>query len=225
LLKTGGIQNPGNQDGSMLLNKFMSKNIIFDWSGTLSNNLHSFQYVCRNIFQQYGLKEISLDEIRRNFELPYMKFWNKYLPDISREIHEKEYRHFIHKADPAFLYEGVEDVLKSLKNRNIKMFVLSSDPISKLSEETKKDGINSYFIEIFGEVYQKDKHIPRIIDKYVLDKTKTFYIGDTCGDIEAGKNAGVKTIGITWGYQHRQILAKSNPDYMIDKITELEDII
>lgn len=201
------------------------KNIIFDWSGTLSNNLHSFQYVCRNVFQKYGIPEISLEEIRQNFDTPYMKFWNKYLPEYSKDEQDELYAKLIHEAEPAFLYEGVKEIMQNLKNKNVRMFIISSDPLSKLREEIETGGLNDYFEEILGKIHEKEEVIPEIVNKYLLNISETYYIGDTRGDIEAGKKAGVKTIGISWGYQHKDILVKSNPDHIIDKITELKNII
>jgi phosphoglycolate phosphatase len=203
----------------------MIKNVIFDWSGTLSNNLHSFQYVCRSVFQKYGIPEISLDEIRQNFDTPYMKFWNKYLPEYSKDEQDELYAKLIHEAEPAFLYEGVKETMQNLKNKNIRMFIISSDPLSKLYEEIKTGGLSDYFEEILGKIHEKEDVIPKIVDKYLLNNSETYYIGDTCGDIEAGKKSEIGTVAISWGYQHREILKKSNPDYLIDKITELKNII
>lgn len=49
-------------------------------------------------------------------------------------------------------------------------------------------------------------------------------IGDTVSDVEAGKNAGVTTIGVTYGF-HGKKLAKSKPDYLVDHIKDILRII
>ena len=56
----------------------MKKTIIFDWSGTLSDNFSSFCQVCDLMFLEFGKPSISQEEIRLNFTLPYMKLSKNY---------------------------------------------------------------------------------------------------------------------------------------------------
>jgi phosphoglycolate phosphatase len=46
-------------------------------------------------------------------------------------------------------------------------------------------------------------------------------IGDTIGDIRAGKQSGVQTVAVTWGFQARDLLARELPDYLVDHPEEL----
>jgi phosphoglycolate phosphatase-like HAD superfamily hydrolase len=50
-------------------------------------------------------------------------------------------------------------------------------------------------------------------------------IGDTVGDIRAGKEAGVRTAAVTWGYQQRDLLLKEAPDCLLDQPKELLYIV
>ncbi|MFH0922731.1 MAG: HAD hydrolase-like protein, partial [Candidatus Micrarchaeota archaeon] len=86
-------------------------------------------------------------------------------------------------------------------------------------------GLSKYFTEVVGEIHDKTDTIAGLVKKYELDPKRTFYVGDTSGDVEAGKAAGVKTIGITWGFQHKSILAESKPDFLIDDIKEIKKIV
>lgn len=203
----------------------MNKSFIFDWSGTLSNSFHCFCQVCNLMFQELGKQPISEKEIRLNFTLPYMKFWNKYFPDLTREKQCKLYEEFIHKVDESELHESVDEIINFLHNSGWKIFILSSDPISKLIPETKKSGLLNLFQKVIGDVHEKGEVIKSLIDDFDLDKSLTFYVGDTSGDVEAGKFANVKTIGISWGFQHKDVLSKSKPDFLIDDIIEIKEII
>jgi len=57
-----------------------------------------------------------------------------------------------------------------------------------------------------------------------IKNNKTFYIGDTVGDIKEGKLAKVKTIAVTWGFHKKELLKKQNPDFIVDSIEDLENI-
>lgn len=203
----------------------MNKTFIFDWSGTLSNNFHCFCQVCDLVFPELWKNTISSEEIKQNFTLPYMKFWNLYFPDLSKERQDEMYRKYIHQVDEAKIYDGVAEMITLLYKKWWKVFVLSSDPYSKLLPETKASGLTSMFTKVIGEIHEKGNVLVSLIQEFSLDKNMTFYVGDTSGDIEAGKIAGVKTIGISRWFQNRDILSNAMPDVLIDDILEIEKII
>lgn len=203
----------------------MKKTLIFDWSGTLSNNITSFHQVYELMAKELGGKSLALDEIKNTFTLPYMKFWNTHFPNLTKEKQNELYGKFIHEVDNAKLYPTTYETIQHLYNKGHKIFIVSSDPESKLIPEAKEYGVEEYITEIFCKSYNKNEQIEHILNKYNLDKENTVYIGDTSGDIEAGKIAGTKTIGISWGFQSKEKLAKSNPDFLIDDIAEIKNII
>lgn len=202
-----------------------NKSFIFDWSGTLSDNFDCFCRVCDLIFQELGGKPISKNEIRLNFTLPYMQFWNKYFPDLTRGKEQELYEKYIHKAGKPKLFKQVDYVIKYLHSQSYKIFVVSSDPISKLMPEIEKAGLSSFFEKVIGDIHEKGEVIASLVNEFDLDQKNTFYVGDTSGDIAAGKFARVKTIGISWGFQHKKVLSASGPDFLIDDIAEIKEIV
>ncbi|MFA5000584.1 MAG: HAD family hydrolase [Patescibacteria group bacterium] len=202
----------------------MNKAFIFDWSGTLSDNFRCFVKVCALMFKKYGLSPISENEIKLNFDTPYMKFWNKYLPDQTQVEHHRIYEKLIHQVDEPRLYPGVENIVRYLNGADYKIFVLSSDPVSKLMIEVLKSGLEGLFSKIIGGVHDKKETLTSLIKEFKLNKDNTFYVGDTAGDVVAGKYAGLKTVGISWGFQHKSILTKSKPDFLIDDIIDIKKI-
>ncbi len=202
-----------------------NKAFIFDWSGTLSDNFHLFLIVCNKIFIDLGRKPLPEVEVRNNFTLPYMKFWNKYFPDFKKEAQDILYEKYIHEAGEPELYPGVIKIINFLHQKDYKIFILSSDPISKLLPEIKKSGFANLITKTMGNVYHKSEAISLLVKNFNLNKKKTFYIGDTTGDVEAGKLAGVITIAATWGFQPRKILAKAKPDFLINNILEIKNLV
>ena len=168
--------------------------------------------------------EITLNEIREKFETPYMKFWNTYLPELSKEEQDKLYEEAIHEAEEAFLFDGVLEVIQELHRKGVQLFVISSDPYSKLLLEAKEYGISDFFLELIGGVHEKEYALLSLIKKYDLDRSKTIFIGDTCGDIRAGKKAGVTTIGISWGFNVKEKLLAAKPDFIFDDIREIKKL-
>lgn len=199
----------------------MNKGFIFDWSGTLMDNFHCFCEVCDNIFRELGREPVTPEEIKQNFTIPYMKFWNKYLPGITIEKEKELYNKYIHLVDETKIFKDSLDTIKYLDKMGYQIFVVSSDPISKLIPEIEKSGLEPYFLDIVGDVHEKNKSIMSIVSKYSLDTDKSYYIGDTSGDIEAGKFANLKTIGITTGYQSAKKLSLAKPEYVVNSLSEI----
>jgi len=177
------------------------------------------------MFQELEKKPISKEEIRLSITIPYMKFWNKYFPNLSKEKQCELYEKYIHKVDEPELHKNVKTVIEFLNLKGYKIFILSSDPISKLIPETKKSGLSHLFQKVVGDIHEKGEVITSLINEFNLDKNLTYYVGDTSGDVEAGKMANVKTIGISWGFQHKKVLSKSDPDFLIDDIIEIKELV
>jgi len=119
-------------------------------------------------------------------------------------------------------YKGIVELLKRLKEQNIKVTVLSNKP----HEQTVK-----VVEEVFGRgmidwAQGQREHIARkpdpagvlsILERFGVEKEECLYIGDSEVDIKTGKNAGVTTIGVTWGFRSKEQLLKAGADNLIEK--------
>lgn len=202
----------------------MIKNLIFDWSGTLSDDIVCVHKAMMEVFRRLGLQTITFEEFRKEVTLPYMNFCRKYT-QVSKEELDPLFVEEIHKVEEPKLYPHVSQTLNKLKTKGIKMALLSSHPQTKLEKEIKNYGLKDYFIAETGSVHDKREVILGMMGKYNFNKRETAYIGDMTHDIEAGKKAGVITIAITWGYEDREKLMLAKPDYMIDNLKELENLM
>ena len=87
------------------------------------------------------------------------------------------------------------------------------------------------FSYILGTEESNFKHKPDpeivnyIMGKLNISKEDAVIIGDSKSDIITGKNAGIDTIAVTYGYDKRENLENANPTYIIDKFNKLCDII
>ncbi len=201
------------------------KNIIFDWSGTLSDDLTPVYETVNIIFKQLGREPISLEEYKEEVAMPYMVFWNKYFPNLTKKEQDKLWPEtFLKTGDPQ-IYKGVKKTLEKLKKLKIKMTTLSSHPILELQKEAKHYGIFKLFQETNGSIHNKTKEITRILIRNKFKKEQTMLVADMADDIIAGKTTGLKTIAVTWGYQSKKKLKTSNPDHIIDHISELPKLL
>jgi phosphoglycolate phosphatase len=70
-------------------------------------------------------------------------------------------------------------------------------------------------------MFSKKEKIFYAIKKYQVISENIYYIGDTTGDIKEGREAGIKTVGVTWGWHSKEKMASAEPDYLFDTPQEL----
>jgi phosphoglycolate phosphatase len=201
------------------------KNIIFDWSGTLSNDLIPVYNATMITFEKLGAKRISLEEYRREFELPYMNFYKKYIPNVNKEEQDKLFLGAIHSVEEPTPFPQANRILEYLLNKGIKMAILSSHPQTKIEKEINDYGFSKFFACVKGSVHDKTETISEIMRQYGFEPNETAYVGDMVHDIDAGKKANVTTVAVSWGYQPKEKLSIAGPDLIIDELDQLKKII
>lgn len=77
-----------------------------------------------------------------------------------------------------------------------------------------------------GEAGQtKEEAIRANMARFAARPERTFMVGDAVSDIRQGRQAGVRTIGVSWGFQSRPMLDKASPDFLADSPPELLGIL
>ncbi len=203
----------------------MFQNIIFDWSGVINDNAYSTYQTHMDIFKSFNAKELSFEEFKKEWTFPYMKFYEKFLPNITREQETERYLKAIQKFDQNKSYPGISNLIQKLFTNKIKMFVVSSDYPETLLKQIKVFGLEGIFTEIFHSLHDKKEASRSIINKYNLKTENTIIIGDTNHEIEVGKEIGIKTCAVTWGIIAEENLKKFNPDFIVNNLNELENIL
>ena len=113
-------------------------------------------------------------------------------------------------------------VVEQLQRNNI-LLVISSNDSQTISVALEQFQFNGFFQEVLGSDFmfsKKDKML-YATKKYQIAPEDIYYIGDTTGDIVEGRAAGVKTVGVTWGWHSRDKMAQAQPDYLVNEPQEL----
>lgn len=212
----------------------MIKNIIFDWSGVIGDDLATVYEAIMIMFQRLGVKEISLEEFKREWEQPHMRFYNRYgmfvggeeQKNIAEEIalYRDSYQAALAQY-PVKPHSYIRDTLQKFKKAGIKMIILSSNLRETLLSDIEEFGLQGIFGEINSEVHDKAADIKEIIPRNGFEPRETIFVGDTPHEIEAGKSAGIKTASVTWGFSSEEKLQVARPDYIIHNLEELEAVI
>ena len=146
---------------------------------------------------------------------------------ILNDYREAYSRNWNKKSKP---YQGVMNLLNQLKTRDVKSSVLSNKP-HQFTELCVEELIgNKYFEMVLGQREGvKKKPSPdgaiEICHSLNIDPEETLFIGDTNVDIATGIAAGMKTIGVLWGFREEKELREAGAHYIIDRPDQVLDVI
>ena len=210
------------------------KACILDLDGTLTNTLESMTYSVNLTLEEMGLSKITKDQCRVFVGNGARVLMEKSLKaagdtDASRieegmEIYGRIFdQNCTYHVTP---YEGIPEMLKVLKDKGIHLAVLSNKP----DRQTVKVVKAIFGEELFDYAQGQKEGIRRkpepdgvwyLMEQMHVSKEECLYIGDSEVDAATGRNAGLKTIGVLWGFRDRKTLETAGADDLIDRPDEL----
>lgn len=188
--------------------------VIWDWNGTLFNDVEMCRDIINNLLEVNGYNTLSLERYREIFTFPVKDYYAAAGVDFNRnpfEVIGKEwadnYEIRRHESD---LFEQVETVLSRVKQLGIKQYILSAYVKKELLDIVEKHGLTGYFEEINGldDVYAHSKLELglSLIERLGEGKRSAVLVGDTLHDYEVAKEMGIDCILTAGGHQSRQRL-------------------
>ena len=212
----------------------MIKACIFDLDGTIGNTLDSMVYSVNLTLKEMNLSEISKEQCREFVGNGARVLMEKALdasgnPGATRieegmQIYGRIFdENCTYHVTP---YEGIPEMLKALKDKGIHLAVLSNKP----DRQTVKVVKAIFGEELFDYAQGQKEGIRRkpepdgvwyLMEQMHVSKEECLYIGDSEVDAATGRNAGLKTIGVLWGFRDRKTLETAGADDLIDRPDEL----
>lgn len=199
------------------------KLFLFDFDGVLVDSLDVYEKTVTDCLQKINQpltrgREEFLELFDNNF---YESLEKK---GINLDVFMGAAEDIIARIDYSKMkpFTDILPVLDELKKNNI-LIVISSNDSPTIQEALRLYNFNGIFQEILGSDFKfsKKEKILHAIKKYSVAPDDIYYIGDTTGDIKEGKQAGVKTVGVTWGWHSKEKMAAAKPDYLFDIPQEL----
>lgn len=217
--------------------KIMIKLAIFDLDGTLLNTIGDLAASCDAVMQLNGLPQHTTDEYRQMVGRGILRLVEAAIPESLRspEYVEKVRRDFVayyldHIDLHTYPYEGVEDLIKALVERGVKIAVASN----KFQAGTERL-IRSFFPDVeFVAVLGQRVDVPLKPDPQIdleimavagVEPSETIHIGDSGVDMQTAHAAGVRAVGVTWGFRSREELAENQADVIADIPQEILNLL
>ena len=210
-------------------------NYIFDLDGTIINSSKEVLLCFEKAFKKSGYK-INQSRLTPNVIGPPLKDILKLIaPDLEDEkliddiIENFRQLYDYDENDISELYEGIMEFLDESSKSGKKLFIATfkpDKPTQRIIKQFKLDMFKDiYTIDKFGKHITKTEMIEDIITKYNLKKSETVMIGDAASDVIAAKQAGVKGIGVLWGYGENKTPLIENSDIIVKNIEELRKFL
>ena len=213
----------------------MIKGIIFDLDGTLLDTVKDLATASNEVMKEYGFPVFSDEEIARKVGNGISKLIERCLPEDQLHLIDEAVKRFSYHYGNCYLndtapFKGMMDLLNELQDRNILLGVNTNKGSAFCENLLKEKLVGINFFRIIGSRDNvPNKPDPysckEIINDMKLNKDEVLYVGDSDVDVITGKNAGVKTVWVSWGLRSYEDVKDSNPDYMIDEPKQLLNII
>ncbi len=204
----------------------MFNNLIFDWSGTLCDDLALTLEATNYVLAQYDRSALNREQFRDEFQLPYPDYYAWKTPEARLVDLEKHYRHaFDHAVTQVTVIPHARAFLDFCRKRGIRCFILTSMDPRAFDEQARFLGLKDYFEHIHSGVRNKEEYIYNVLKQHHLNPADTAFIGDMQHDINAAHSAGIIGIGVLTGYNNAAQLAVSSPDVTVPHLGALQSLM
>lgn len=216
----------------------MYKCCIFDLDGTLLDTLEAIAYTANRTMEAFGLEPFETEHYKvlvgdgaaKLIEraLKEHGYEDGKLVDEMLELYHKNFAVYcMHQVHP---YDGIPELLAFLKEQGMKIAVLSNKPHPRTVQNIETIFGEGYFDHVQGEKPDvKRKPDPmgafQVMTSLGVSKDECLYIGDTNTDMMTGRNAGLTTVGVTWGFRGEEELRSYDPAYIVHHPDEIQKII
>jgi HAD superfamily hydrolase (TIGR01509 family) len=213
--------------------KLLAKGILFDLDGTIFDTVPAYIEAARRTFKTIGQP---IPENAKMLEIPKRIEQRENLNDILKcdtkvflDVYLKTFYDI--STSEARPFPNITKTLETLsKKAKLAVITMRCIPSASIIGELQKFGLNKFFAHV---VTALDTHKPKPSPEGLIKAVKALdvqmcdciIVGDSTVDVKAGKAAGALTVSVLTGLYSREELAKAEPDFILNNITELPQLI
>ena len=206
----------------------MAKYVVFDFDGTLVDSKAVFIAAFNQLAEKYRFSKIdeqsipqliklSMRDRMRLLKVPFYKLpvlIAEFISIYNKSLHNV---HFI---------AGMADVLKALESSGYKTAIISSNAVNSIQQFLQNNQID-FITAIYtaSRLFGKDKAINKFLHQHKLQSTEVIYIGDEERDVIACKKSGIRIVWVAWGFEVKEVVVNSQPDFIANTPAELLAIL
>ncbi len=206
------------------------RNIIFDFDGTITDSREDIAGAQLWVLDQLGVNRYTKEDLLPYIGKPLHETFGRLLPaSMHQRIPDaaKMYSEYYppRSLQTTRLFPGVRETLEVLQREGKRLAVASTKRGTGIRRATDHFGITDFFVQLQGSEGIPFKPDPFIVNKIIADqlweRAETLMVGDTDGDVLAGKSASVATCAVTYGSLSEPELVALRPDFIIRSFPEI----
>ena len=211
------------------------KYVLFDLDGTITDPFEGITASIIYALDKFGISVPDRNELAAFIGPPLVDSFSKYY-GFSHGCSLAAvgyYREYYGKKGifECTLYDGIADLFHRLKDSGVKVIIATSKPEHFAVKLMKHFGLDSCFESICGATMDEKRSNKDEVIRYALDRNgitdtdECIMVGDRKYDVLGAKSAGLKSVGVLYGYGSREEMNVSAPDFIAESIAELGKIL
>lgn len=203
--------------------------LIFDYDGVLADTFADMLTFAQETCDELGvihtvipsdlrdLEVMSFTTFGRACGVPEELIW-----EFSRRCTQK----FAKKATPPAIFDGLSEVIRRLAERDI-LVIVSGNTTGNVNAFLFHHGLLDSFRMVYGVDMpgSKVEKIQMAQNRFGTGRETVYFVGDSLSDLRAAREAGVKSIAVSWGHQSLEVLVGGKPDAIVHSPSELYAIL
>ncbi len=211
--------------------------IALDFDGTLADSKHSIMYAVKLACQDMGIVPPKLSEVMQLTGLKLEDAVAHFQPNVTMAVKQAWMEKFVYYMDvhkdknmpPEVLFDNVIPTLDILNDDDTFLAIITGKGRAGLNLSLQTHNLGTYFVVIKTADDGMGKPHPQILfdtmEQLGVHPWETVMVGDTSFDILMGKNAGTKTIGVSYGNHTVPQLQNAGADIIIDSFDALPQAV
>jgi phosphoglycolate phosphatase len=209
--------------------------LIFDLDGTLIDSRLDLAHSVNATRAHLGVPPLENERVVSSVGNGAPMLIRRALGEAASEAEVQEALAFFlqyysgHALECTTLYPGVREAVHRLHRAGKHLAVLTNKPVEVSRAILDGLGAGGYFFQVYGgDSFAFKKPDPIGVEALMREagvgRDRTMMVGDSSTDIQTGRNAGVRSCGVTYGLQPES-LADPPPDLLVDRMDQLADWI
>jgi phosphoglycolate phosphatase len=203
--------------------------ILFDFDGVLADTLGDLLQFGQEVCDELGAKHTATKDDLNSLEIMSFATYGQQL-EVPEHLVDEFVRRclvkFGEKKSPPEIFDTLDEVVRELSANNV-IGVITGNSSKNVRAFLDEHGISECIRAIYGvdSPGSKAEKILLAQSQFAARGEAAFMVGDAASDIHSAKEAGVKSIAVSWGHQSAEALIRAKPDYLVDSPEALLEVI
>lgn len=199
--------------------------ILFDYDGVIADTLADMIQFAQDACDELAVQHVVIPSNLQNLEVMSFATFGRAcgVPEsLVGEFVRICTGKFAAKKTPPAIFDGLPNVIRRLSDNNI-LSIVTGNTVANVNAFLSYHKLQSCFHVVYGVDIpgSKVEKILKLKEQFEVKEKAAFFVGDSLSDIRAAREANVKSVAVSWGHQHLDLLIRDKPDVVVLSPVEL----